>query len=286
MTECRSNPAESPSRAAFTLIELLVVVAIIAVLAALLLPALNRARRQAKMALCLSNTKQLATVMIMYTNDYDAYYPARRADGWDGVTNTDFYLYEWDKPSTCCPANSPPFLHNMRAKHQITDYIEPSAVFACPLSGRNWATYWGRSRSRWADYNAFVSGVNFHWMVYDPEGSTSGVSGQDVGNCNKVYPLRVDQYPERPIVGDIVFCRRAAQAASGDFVATTVDFYETPHMEYGKILPANYNKHTPISNLGRHNYAFSDGSAASFTTFELTRVDLHWWGPWFWAVRD
>ena len=234
------------------------------------------------MALCLSNTKQLATTMLLYTADFDSYYPARLADGWDGTKNTDYYLYDWDKPDSCC-AN---FKNNMRAKHQVEDYIEPSAVFACPLSGRNWQTYWGRNRSRWADYNAFVSGVNWHWKIFDPEGSTAGISGQDVTNSLKVFPLRAENYPNRPIIGDIVFARRSAQAGAGDFAATSVDFYESPHHGYAPIIPANSNLHTPVGNLGRHNFAFSDGSAASFATPELTRVDLHWWGPWFWAVRD
>ena len=124
------TPASSKRRNAFTLIELLVVIAIIGILAAILLPALARARAQARSTQCVNNLRQLYLANVMYAAENRGCYVPAAADMFDFADEPDNFggCSRWHGRRDTPNGNSEFDFH----KGPLFEYLADGRVKECP----------------------------------------------------------------------------------------------------------------------------------------------------------
>ena len=257
---------------AFTLIELLVVIAIIAILAAILFPVFAQARAKARAISCVSNVRQIALGMNMYSQDYDESYPL-----WDWGVSSHYASGPQANNGTTIWFNA------------ITPYVKSTQLFKCPDDNYNFKVFnggywdWFTNPGNATDFSNVThidKGLSDAYQSYGANEKITGSSPQLaslsrptttylVGDC--ITGLTGTDYLDQYRTDDSLkhnYYRMKRVAYPND---TNGDFLWGNPVAIGPFDAkwSKYARHTGGSNIG-----FADGHA-KFTIQSRCTIDLY-----------
>lgn len=233
----RFRPAGSPlvqifkrkAHPAFTLIELLVVIAIIAILAAMLLPALSKAKNRAQGISCLSNTKQLQLAWLLYTGDFQERVPPNpSSDGGNGmVVGENATAPAWVAGRLSMGANpdntnTEKLVGSQYAQFgSLGPYSKSAGIYHCPADKT--PSGFGDLRVRSVSMNGYVGPT-----------TAGSISGSVLAGANEKY-LKTSSFNKLKAADAIVFLDERSQSLNDGWL------WSPPSSTVANDLPAIFH---------------------------------------------